>query len=47
MFHADAALVRRVLHAESIHTHFQPLVSLRRGTVFGVEALSRGTDPKT
>lgn len=46
MFRHDAGLVRRVLDSGSIAIHFQPLVSLRRGSVFGVEALCRATDPQ-
>ncbi|MGE4292617.1 MAG: EAL domain-containing protein [Desulfovibrio sp.] len=47
MFCLDADLVRGVLDSNGIEIHFQPLVSLRRGSVFGVEALCRAKDPVT
>lgn len=47
MFRHDAGLVRKVLDSGRIAMYFQPLVSLRRGTVFGVEALCRATNPDT
>jgi EAL domain-containing protein (putative c-di-GMP-specific phosphodiesterase class I) len=47
MFCLDAELVRGVLDSDGIEIHFQPLVSLRRGSVFGVEALCRATDSAT
>lgn len=33
-----------LIESRSVTTWFQPLVSIKRGTVFGVEALSRGVD---
>ncbi|MFA6499388.1 MAG: EAL domain-containing protein [Desulfurivibrionaceae bacterium] len=40
-------LFRNILAAESIRTDFQPIVSLIRQQVVGIEALSRGIDPET
>lgn len=41
------ALFKNILAAESIRTDFQPIVSLIRQQVVGIEALSRGIDPET
>ncbi len=34
-----------IVHRESLDIHFQPIVSLKRKNVLGVEALARPTDP--
>jgi EAL domain-containing protein (putative c-di-GMP-specific phosphodiesterase class I) len=39
--------IRRLIEAEHVLPHFQPLVSLKRRTVVGVEGLSRGWVPET
>ncbi|MBU1611557.1 MAG: EAL domain-containing protein [Proteobacteria bacterium] len=39
--------LQEIIENDLISTHYQPLVSLKRGAVFGVEALSRGIDPET
>ncbi len=39
--------IHRLIDTESVVTHFQPLVSIKRGSVFGLEALSRGQVPGT
>ncbi len=36
--------IRELIEQESIEIHFQPIASIRRGTIVGVEALSRGLD---
>ncbi|MDR3564751.1 MAG: EAL domain-containing protein [Negativicutes bacterium] len=36
-----------ILEKRAIETHFQPVVSMRKKSVIGVEALSRGLDPLT
>ncbi len=41
------ATLERILEAESIVTSFQPICSIRNHQPAGVEALSRGVDPKT
>lgn len=47
MPHSILAHRPRSVHIPPLEIHFQPLVSLRRGTVLGVEALARGKDPET
>lgn len=39
--------LREIIDNRLITSHFQPLVSIKRGAVFGVEALARVTDPAT
>ncbi|MBI9079813.1 MAG: EAL domain-containing protein [Pseudodesulfovibrio sp.] len=39
--------IQKIIEKQSIVIHFQPQVSLRRKTVVGLEALSRGLDPGT
>ncbi|MEF2230961.1 MAG: EAL domain-containing protein [Pseudodesulfovibrio sp.] len=39
--------LQEILDKESILTHFQPQVSLKRKAVIGLEALSRGFDPRS
>ncbi|QJB55206.1 EAL domain-containing protein [Pseudodesulfovibrio sp. zrk46] len=39
--------LEKILEEESILTHFQPQVSLKRKAVIGLEALSRGFDPES
>ncbi len=39
--------IKQIIDDSLIETHFQPLVSLRKKTVIGYEALSRGIDPLT
>ena len=39
--------LQEILDNESILIHFQPQVSLKRKAVIGLEALSRGFDPRT
>ncbi|MFW5861711.1 MAG: EAL domain-containing protein [Spirochaetota bacterium] len=39
--------IKQIIDNSLIETHFQPLVSLRKKTVIGYEALSRGIDPLT
>ena len=39
--------IRRLIEHEHVLAHFQPLVSLKRRTVVGVEGLSRGWVPET
>lgn len=39
--------IQEIIENQSIITHFQPQVSLKRKAVVGLEALSRGFDPKT
>jgi EAL domain-containing protein (putative c-di-GMP-specific phosphodiesterase class I) len=36
--------VREIIARKAIETHFQPIISMRRQSIVGVEALSRGTD---
>lgn len=45
--HADTPrAVSAILAADALMTVFQPVVSLRTGTCWGVEALTRGIDPE-
>ncbi|MGE4551846.1 MAG: EAL domain-containing protein [Desulfovibrionaceae bacterium] len=37
--------IHEIIEKESIVTRFQPLISLKRGSIFGFEALSRGLVP--
>jgi EAL domain-containing protein (putative c-di-GMP-specific phosphodiesterase class I) len=39
--------LREIIDNRLISSHFQPLVSIKRGAVFGVEALARVNDPAT
>lgn len=39
--------LREILTTESVKTVFQPLISVKRGAVFGMEALARGICPAT
>jgi EAL domain-containing protein (putative c-di-GMP-specific phosphodiesterase class I) len=39
--------IQEIIEKQSILTHFQPQVSLKRKAVIGLEALSRGFDPQT
>lgn len=39
--------IQEIIETGSILTHFQPQVSLKRKTVIGLEALSRGFDPQS
>lgn len=39
--------IHEIIDTQSILTHFQPQVSLKRKTVIGLEALSRGFDPQS
>jgi len=43
----EALDIQEDVDSETIVTHFQPQVSLKRKTVIGLEALSRGFDPKS
>lgn len=36
-----------ILASQSLSTHFQPIVSVKRKALIGVEALARATDPRT
>jgi EAL domain-containing protein (putative c-di-GMP-specific phosphodiesterase class I) len=39
--------LRQILSQASVSTHFQPIVSVKRKALIGVEALARATDPVT
>ena len=39
--------IQEIIDTRAILTHFQPQVSLKRKSVIGLEALSRGFDPKS
>jgi EAL domain-containing protein (putative c-di-GMP-specific phosphodiesterase class I) len=39
--------IQAMLEAGGLQTYFQPIVSVRRKAVMGVESLMRGTDPQT
>ncbi|ACV61919.1 diguanylate phosphodiesterase [Desulfofarcimen acetoxidans DSM 771] len=39
--------IKKIIEQEHIITHFQPILSVRKRSVIGFEALSRGIDPNT
>ena len=43
----EAVEIEEIIRRELISPHFQPLVSLKRTAVVGVEGLSRGVHPQT
>jgi EAL domain-containing protein (putative c-di-GMP-specific phosphodiesterase class I) len=43
----DTRILNRIIREQRIYSLYQPIISLKRGTILGMEALARGVDPQS